>query len=75
MTMGRGGAGSWHIEIDRATCVQCAACVSICPTQALDMFGLELGCEDPLCIGCDLCVRLCPVVALALEGRGQPAGV
>lgn len=65
---------AWHIEIDAATCVQCAGCVSICPTQALDMAGLELRCADPRCIGCDLCVRFCPVVALALEERpGAPA--
>jgi len=64
-------AGPWHIDIDRGTCLQCAGCVSICPTRALDMLGLELQCEDPLCIGCDLCVRFCPVVSLTLEPR-QP---
>jgi formate hydrogenlyase subunit 6/NADH:ubiquinone oxidoreductase subunit I len=63
---------SWHIEIDTATCVQCAGCVAICPTQALTMTGLALGCADPRCIGCDLCVRFCPVAALRLEE--QPAG-
>lgn len=71
--MARPGAGSYHIEIDRGTCVQCAGCVSICPTRALDMHALELRCDDPLCIGCDLCVRFCPVVALALDE--QPAAV
>ena len=60
-------ARNYHIDIDGNTCVQCAGCVSICPTRALDMHGLELRCDDPLCIGCDLCVRFCPVVALALE--------
>jgi ferredoxin len=69
--MTRRSASSWHIEIDRAACVQCAGCVSICPTQALDMHALDLQCEDRLCIGCDLCVRFCPVVALALEELPQ----
>ena len=59
----------YHIEIDRAACVQCAGCVSLCPTLALDMHGLELRCEDSACIGCDLCVRFCPVTALTLEER------
>jgi ferredoxin len=72
--MSRAGAGSYHIEIDRMTCVQCAGCVSICPTQALDMHALELRCQDPLCIGCDLCVRFCPVVALELEVHRPAVG-
>ena len=66
-------AGRYHIEIDRSACVQCAGCVSICPTRALDMHSLELGCDDGLCIGCDLCVRFCPVVALALEDLAPTA--
>ena len=60
-------AGRYHIEIDRGTCVQCAGCVSICPTRALDMLALDLYCDDPMCIGCDLCVRFCPVVSLSLH--------
>lgn len=72
--MARARAGIWHLEIDRDTCVQCAGCVALCPTQALDMLGLDLRCADPLCIGCDLCVRFCPVVALALEPL-SPAAV
>jgi len=67
--LGSKRAESYHIEIDSRTCLECAGCVSICPTRALDMHGLELRCEDPLCIGCDLCVRFCPVVPLALEAR------
>jgi NAD-dependent dihydropyrimidine dehydrogenase PreA subunit len=59
--------GNYHIEIDPATCVQCAGCVSICPTEALHMQALTLECHDADCIGCDLCVRFCPVVALELQ--------
>jgi NAD-dependent dihydropyrimidine dehydrogenase PreA subunit len=65
--MRRRNDGSFHIEIDRDTCIQCAGCVSICPTRALEMHGIELRCDDPRCIGCDLCVRFCPVVALTLD--------
>ena len=59
--------GKFHIDIDHATCVDCAGCVSICPTEALHMQVLTLECHDPDCIGCDLCVRFCPVVALELH--------
>lgn len=64
---------SYHIEIDFGTCVQCAGCVSICPTEALHMRALALECHDPDCIGCDLCVRFCPVVALRLDRVPAPA--
>ncbi|MFQ5601479.1 MAG: hypothetical protein ACE5G2_13125 [Candidatus Krumholzibacteriia bacterium] len=67
--------GHFHIEIDRTTCVQCAGCVCICPTEALHMHALDLECEDPRCIGCDLCVCFCPVVALRMESRAaSPTG-
>ena len=59
----------WHIDIAAATCIQCAGCVAVCPTQALDMYGLELHCDDARCIGCDFCGRFCPVAALRLEKR------
>lgn len=59
--------GQFHIEIDHGTCVDCAGCVSICPTEALHMQALTLNCHDADCIGCDLCVRFCPVVALELH--------
>ena len=68
-----GKKGSFHIAIDGSTCVQCAGCVSICPTEALHMQSLTLECHDPACIGCDLCVRFCPVVALALHTLPQRA--
>lgn len=60
-------AGRYHIEVDQKTCIDCAGCVSICPTRALDMIVLDLTCEDSACIGCDLCTRFCPVRALTLE--------
>ena len=71
--MPKSRADRYHIEISRPTCVQCAGCVSICPTRALDMHGIDLCCQDALCIGCDLCVRFCPVVALGLEALAAPA--
>ena len=59
--------GRYHIEIDHTTCLECAGCVSICPTEALNMHALRLECRDADCIGCDLCVRFCPVAALDLQ--------
>jgi FAD/FMN-containing dehydrogenase/ferredoxin len=55
-----------------ATCIHCAACVPVCPTQA----NLEFEQEDPRlittdqarCIGCGTCVEVCPA-NLANGGR------
>jgi len=67
--------GKHHIAIDHGTCIQCAGCVSICPTEALHMHALQLECQDVDCIGCDLCVRFCPVVALELQRLESPTPV
>lgn len=43
------------------TCIDCGACISLCPTEALyfnDDFKLEFAYEK--CIGCLLCLDSCP---------------
>jgi digeranylgeranylglycerophospholipid reductase len=56
------------VVLDRATCVYCGGCVSVCPVGAL---SLAETCViiDERCIDCGDCVSACPVGAL------QPAEV
>lgn len=47
-------------------CCGCAACVSICPKEAINMVEDEEGFDYPvinndLCIGCFRCVKVCPI--------------
>jgi len=46
-------------------CIDCGACISLCPTEALyfnEDFKLEFAYEK--CIGCLLCVNSCPRYAI-----------
>jgi len=56
------------IELDRDSCFDCGACLSLCPTSALytaDDKSVEL--DENKCIYCKLCVPACPVRALKLS--------
>ena len=57
-----------RIIVDELKCIDCGACVSLCPTDALC-----LNKEDRLeflkekCIGCLLCVDTCPRLAIVVD--------
>ena len=55
------------ITLDKDSCIDCGACVSICPTDALysDDFSIEL--DGTKCILCKACIDVCPVGALKME--------
>lgn len=51
-------------EIANGECTGCAACVSVCPTNAIKLIENENGFREPIvdqekCINCRLCKRLC----------------
>lgn len=54
-----------RVNIDKEKCINCGACVSLCPTEAVKLnkfFELEF--LDDLCIGCNLCINSCPRYAI-----------
>ena len=47
-------------KIDRAKCIGCGACISICPVHAIQMMsGWYCFVRADQCIGCGKCVELC----------------
>ncbi|MFX1374818.1 MAG: 4Fe-4S binding protein [Promethearchaeota archaeon] len=54
-----------RVIIDIERCIDCGACISLCPTDALHLNGeerLEFAYEK--CIGCLLCLDSCPRYAI-----------
>ena len=54
-----------RVIIDLDKCIDCGACISLCPTEALHFNGeerLEFSYEK--CIGCLLCLDSCPRYAI-----------
>jgi NAD-dependent dihydropyrimidine dehydrogenase PreA subunit len=56
------------IALDKEKCMDCGACIGLCPTNALNFDKkkkLEL--TEEKCIQCKACVKACPVKALSIE--------
>ena len=60
--------------IDEAACIGCAACLPVCPTDAIVGASKRMHtviAED--CTGCELCIIACPVDCISLESVATPA--
>jgi len=55
------------IKIDRYNCRYCGACVSVCPSDAIELVGTWIRIDDEKCNPCKVCVNICPVGALEQE--------
>ena len=59
------GRESGHIfVVDDDRCFGWAACVALCPVDALTLHGLLVLVDEPSCTHCELCIPSCPVFAL-----------
>jgi ferredoxin len=54
----------WHED----RCTHCTACISVCPTKALDVnrSGMEVSFHRDKCIACELCIPVCPYQAVEI---------
>ena len=54
----------WHEE----KCIECTACVSICPTAALSVAreDMKVSFDHDKCIACELCIPACPYQAMQI---------
>lgn len=60
--------------IDEAACIGCAACLPVCPTDAI--VGAAKRMHTVIandCTGCELCIIACPVDCITLEPVVTPA--
>jgi ferredoxin len=65
------GAPFGRVEVDTQGCTMCLACVSACPTGALqdDPDRPWLGFNEEACVQCGLCANTCPESVISLEPR------
>ncbi|MEN6330211.1 MAG: 4Fe-4S dicluster domain-containing protein [Methanobacteriaceae archaeon] len=55
------------VKKDEEKCMDCGACVSLCPVDAIsidEVWKVEL--DDKKCIGCGFCTSSCPTRAIKL---------
>lgn len=63
-------ASKRYAEVDRAVCVACGTCVSVCPKQAAGIpDGRWAEIKPAVCVGCGLCAKACPAGCIALVER------
>ncbi len=55
------------IDLDDKKCIDCGACVSICPVGALYMEDFSVELDQSKCVLCKNCIDACPVKALSLK--------
>ena len=53
-------------EVDDDRCFGCAACVALCPVDALSLEGILAVVDEPKCTHCEHCIPACPVHALSI---------
>ena len=46
--------------IDVQKCDFCGTCVTVCPTDAIDLKESDINVDPELCIGCGSCADICP---------------
>lgn len=65
------GAPMGEVRIAAEKCTLCAACVRICPADALSLPGttMQLAFTEERCLQCGLCANVCPEKAVTLTSR------
>ena len=54
-----------RVLVDKDKCIDCGACTSLCPTEALHLDeNYQLEYFEDKCIGCNLCLDSCPRYAI-----------
>ena len=61
--------------VDREICGYCGACVSVCPSNAIELVDVHVRRSESLCTGCLACVKVCPLGAMKLDTQREISDV
>lgn len=50
-------------------CVQCGACVEVCPAKAIKDCGTQMVVNPDVCIDCGICIGECPNGAIVNDSE------
>lgn len=56
--------------VDDDRCFGCAACIALCPVDALSLVDRLAVVNEPVCTHCEYCIPACPVFALSFISTG-----
>lgn len=54
----------YKVEIDKDRCIQCKACMKMCPNNVWEENNDDIIFRQHLCTGCNLCKDICPTKAI-----------
>lgn len=57
----------YDVKIDKDRCIQCKACIKMCPHKVWEEDGDRILFRQFLCTGCNLCRDICPAKAIDLS--------
>jgi NAD-dependent dihydropyrimidine dehydrogenase PreA subunit len=61
--------------IDDDLCYGCAACITLCPINIIELKDRLVVVEEEKCTHCELCIPSCPVFALSIKPEGVQLNV
>ena len=53
------------INIKENKCDFCSTCITVCPTDCIEVRENSINISHDLCIDCNLCINICPIEVLS----------